>query len=73
MLHFACEKLLAKNHGGHHCKNFGKWSLKVIFGKTQFDFWGGILQQKKQHFSFYKRFIFNIFFKKIMRKKLFEI
>ena len=37
--------------------------------QTQFNFWGRILQQKKQQFSFYRHFIFNVF-KKILQKEL---
>ena len=65
-LYFVCEKLLVENHGERRCINFAKqecrkWSMLVIFSKTQFDFWCGILQQKKTHFSFYERFIENFF------------
>ena len=42
-----------------------------LFLVKQFDFWDGILQLKKQHFSFYERFVLNIFFKKILKKKNF--
>ena len=47
------------------------WKVEhVIFNKTQFDFWDNIFQQKKQHFSIYRRFIFNIFWKNSEEKKV---
>ena len=50
-------------------RNFESIASQVTFSKTQFDFWGEMIQQEKEHFSFYRRFIFNIFFVKIHRKK----
>ena len=52
-----CEKLFFENHGGV-CK-VGILESIAYQLLAKFDFWGGILEQKKQHFSFYGWFIYS--------------
>ena len=52
-----CEKLFFENHGGV-CK-VGILESIACQLLAKFDFWGGILEQKKQHFSFYGWFIYS--------------
>ena len=57
-------------------RNFAKWEfwkeelVKLFLAKHNSIFGAGYYNRKKQHFSFYRRFIFNnFFFKKNLRKK----
>ena len=71
------EKLLAENHGGHCCRNFAKqkfWKVENIklFLVKHNSIFGWDIKTEKTTFSFYEHFVFNIFFKKTMRKKASE-
>ena len=71
----ACEKLIVENHVGHRCRNFEKefWKIehvRLFLVKHNSIFGTGYYNKKIQHFSSYRHFIYNIFYKNPEEKKL---
>ena len=58
------KKQLVENHGKRRSSNFVKWEFWKV-GQVK------LFLVKHQHFFFYRRFISDVFFKKILRKKTF--